>query len=168
MSLINITIEGIPYQVEEGLTILEAARRCGYEIPSLCAFNHGECNQASCRVCLVKVNTSRSLVASCVYPVSDGIEISICDPMARWKEKTMENFRAVELQVPIFRNGELVYRLPSLPEIKSYCADQVETLWPEVLRFDYPHQYYVDLSEKLMAMKDEMLRNAGRSGQEQG
>ena len=82
MSLINITIEGIPYQVEEGLTILEAARRCGFEIPSLCAFNHGECNQASCRVCLVKVNTSRSLVASCVYPVSDGIEISICDPMA--------------------------------------------------------------------------------------
>ena len=43
MSLINIKIEGYPYQVEEGLTILEAAKRCGYEIPSLCAYNHGEC-----------------------------------------------------------------------------------------------------------------------------
>ena len=82
MALINIKIEGIPYQVEEGLTILEAARRCGYEIPSLCAFNHGECSQASCRVCLVQVNTSRSLVASCVYPVTDGIEISISSPIA--------------------------------------------------------------------------------------
>ena len=50
MGKINIKIEGIPYQVEEGLTILEAAKACGYEIPSLCTFNHGECNQGSCRV----------------------------------------------------------------------------------------------------------------------
>ena len=68
----------------------------------------------------------------------------------------------MELQVPIFRNGELVYELPTLPEIKQYCAAQLLTLWPEVMRFDNPHQYYVDLSEKLMALKDEMLRNAGR------
>ena len=45
MAKINIKIEGIPYEVEEGLTILEAAKECGYEIPSLCTFNHGECNQ---------------------------------------------------------------------------------------------------------------------------
>ena len=82
MSLINIKIEGIPYQVEEGLTILEAARRCGYQIPSLCAFNHGECSRASCRVCLVQINTARGLVASCVYPVADGMEISISSPIA--------------------------------------------------------------------------------------
>ena len=74
----------------------------------------------------------------------------------------MENFRAVELQVPIFRDGELVYELPTLPEIKQYCAEQLQTLWPEVMRFDNPHQYYVDLSEELMALKDEMLHNAGR------
>ena len=55
MALVNIKIEGIPYQVEAGLTILEAAKKCGYEIPSLCAFNHGECSQGSCRVCLVEV-----------------------------------------------------------------------------------------------------------------
>ena len=88
MSLINITIEGIPYQVEEGLTILEAARQCGFEIPSLCAFNHGECSHASCRVCLVEVNTSRSLVAACVYPVSDGMEIKISSPIATAARRT--------------------------------------------------------------------------------
>ena len=54
MELININIEGQPYQVEKGLTILEAARKCGYDIPSLCAYNHGECSLASCRVCLVE------------------------------------------------------------------------------------------------------------------
>ena len=76
----------------------------------------------------------------------------------------MENYTAVELQVPIFQNGVLVYELPDLPEIKAFCARQLDTLWPEVKRFDNPHQYYVDLSDKLMAMKDEMLLNAGRLG----
>ena len=82
MSLLNIHIEGFPYQVEEGLTILEAARRCGYEIPTLCSFNHGECSQGSCRVCLVEVKGMRNLVASCVYPVSEGMEIIISSPRA--------------------------------------------------------------------------------------
>ena len=94
--------------------------------------------------------------------VDDTKPLMICDPIARWKSKVMENYRAVELQVPIFRSGELVYELPTLPEIKQYCAQQLQTLWPEVMRFDNPHQYYVDLSEKLMALKDEMLHNAGR------
>ena len=82
MALINIKIEGYPYQVEEGLTILEAAKRCGYEIPSLCAYNHGECNNGSCRVCLVEATGARGLVASCVYPVAEGMEITISSPKA--------------------------------------------------------------------------------------
>lgn len=82
MAKINIKIEGIPYQVEEGLTILEAAKQCGYEIPSLCAFNHGKCSKASCRVCLVEATGARGLVASCVYPVSEGMEITISSPKA--------------------------------------------------------------------------------------
>ena len=82
MALVNIKIEGIPYQVEAGLTILEAAKKCGYEIPSLCAFNHGECSQGSCRVCLVEVKGARGLVASCVYPVNEGMEIVISSPRA--------------------------------------------------------------------------------------
>jgi NADP-reducing hydrogenase subunit HndD len=82
MSLVNIKIEGVPYQVEDTMTILEAAKACGYEIPSLCAFNHGECNHASCRVCLVEATGARGLVASCVYPVAEGMEIKISSPAA--------------------------------------------------------------------------------------
>lgn len=82
MTKINIKIEGVPYAVEEGLTILEAARACGYEIPSLCAFNHGECSRGSCRVCLVEATGARGLVAACVYPVSEGMEITISSPKA--------------------------------------------------------------------------------------
>lgn len=93
--------------------------------------------------------------------VDDSQPLEICDPHARWKRKTMENFRAYEMMVPIFKNGELVYKLPTLKEIKTYCAYQVSTLWPEVKRFDYPHQYYVDLSPKLMDLKDKMLSDAG-------
>ncbi len=80
--MVNIKIEGIPYQVEDGITILEAARKCGYEIPTLCSFNHGECNQGSCRVCLVEATGARGLVASCVYPVSEGMEVRINSPAA--------------------------------------------------------------------------------------
>ena len=87
-NLVNIKIEGIPYQVEEGITILEAARRCGYEIPSLCSFNHGECSLASCRVCLVEATGARGLVASCVYPVNEGMEIKISSPKAVTARRT--------------------------------------------------------------------------------
>ena len=82
MAKVNIKIEGHPYQVEEGLTILEAARLCGYEIPTLCSYNHGECSLASCRVCLVEATGARGLVASCVYPINEGMEITISSPKA--------------------------------------------------------------------------------------
>ena len=97
--------------------------------------------------------------------VDDSQPLEICDPQARWKRKTMENFRAYEMMVPIFQNGELVYKLPTLKEIKTYCAYQVSTLWPEVKRSDSPHQYYVDLSPKLMALKDKMLSDAGHKAE---
>ena len=82
MSLVNIKIDGKDFQIESGLTILEAARKCGFVIPSLCAFNHGKCSRASCRVCLVEVKGARGLVASCVYPVAEGMEISISSQKA--------------------------------------------------------------------------------------
>ena len=82
MALVNIKIEGIPYQVDDSLTVLEAARQCGYDIPSLCTYNHGECSQGSCRVCLVEVKGARGLVASCVYPVNEGMEVVISSPAA--------------------------------------------------------------------------------------
>ena len=82
MALVNIKIEGRDYQVESGLTVLEACRKCGYQIPSLCAFNHGKCSRASCRVCLVEVKGARGLCASCEYPVNEGMEISISSAKA--------------------------------------------------------------------------------------
>jgi len=88
MAKVNIKIEGLSYQVEEGLTILEAARNCGYDIPHLCAFNHGECSNGSCRVCLVEVKGAKGLVASCVYPVNEGMEISISSPRAAEARRT--------------------------------------------------------------------------------
>ena len=95
----------------------------------------------------------------CMYDetVDDTKPLEICDPEARWKSKVMDSFEAKELLVPLFKNGELVYDLPSLQDIKRNCAYQVSALWPEVKRFDNPHNYYVDLSEKLMALKDGML-----------
>ena len=82
MAKVNIKIEGIPFEVEAGMTILDAAKSCGFEIPSLCAFNNGECSKGSCRVCLVEATGARGLVASCVYPVSEGMEITISSPKA--------------------------------------------------------------------------------------
>jgi len=96
--------------------------------------------------------------------VDDSRPLSICDSDVHWKHKVMENYTARELQVPVFKSGELVYRVPGLTEIKDYCARQVATLWPEVQRFDNPHNYYVDLSEKLLTLKDEMLHTAAGKG----
>ena len=93
--------------------------------------------------------------------VDDTQPLEICDPDATWKKKTMENFEAKELQVSIFKNGELVYDCPTLPEIKQYCKEQIATLWPEVLRFDNPHNYYVDLSDKLLKIKMDLLNARG-------
>lgn len=88
MSKVNIKIEGIPFEVEAGMTILEAAKECGFEIPSLCTYNHGECSKGSCRVCLVEATGARGLVASCVYPVSEGMEITISSPKATAARRT--------------------------------------------------------------------------------
>jgi len=88
MSLVNIKIEGKDYQVDSSLTVLEACRKCGYVIPSLCSWNKGECSLASCRVCLVEVKGARGLVASCVYPVNEGMEISISSQRALEARRT--------------------------------------------------------------------------------
>ena len=60
--------------------------------------------------------------------------------------------------MPIFRKGKLVYQCPNLHEIRKYCLEQVDTLWDEVKRFDNPHNYYVDLSQKLWDIKYALLK----------
>ena len=100
----------------------------------------------------------------CVHDevVDDTKDLEIFDPSATWKRKTVYDFTAKELLVPIFKNGQLVYDLPTLDEIQKYCAQQIDTLWDEVKRFDNPHTYYVDLSQKLWDIKYDLLKNNGR------
>ena len=95
----------------------------------------------------------------CVYDetVDDSRPLTIFDPDATWKKKEVYNFTAREMQVPVFRGGECVYDLPPLEEIRAYCAQQIDTLWDEVKRFDNPHKYYVDLSRKLWEIKYNLL-----------
>ncbi len=93
--------------------------------------------------------------------VDDSRPLVIFDPDATWKKKEVYDFTAKELQVPVFRSGQLVYDLPSLPEIRRYCLEQVDTLWDEVKRFDNPHKYYVDLSQKLWDVKHGLLEKNG-------
>ena len=97
----------------------------------------------------------------CVYDetVDDSKDMEIFDPDATWKTKVVYNFTAKELQVPIFKNGELVYNLPTLEQIRNYCLEQVDTLWDEVKRFENPHTYHVDLSQKLWDIKYGLLKN---------
>ena len=99
----------------------------------------------------------------CLYDetVDDSGEMEIFDPEATWKTKTVYNFTARELLVPIFKGGQLVYQCPDLQQVRKYCLEQVDTLWDEVKRFDNPHTYYVDLSQKLWDIKNDLLRNHG-------
>lgn len=82
---------------------------------------------------------------------------TLFDPNHTWKRKTVENFRAVPLMSQIFKGGECVYTPRALKAIKAYCLAQVDTLWDEVTRFENPHTYYVDLSQKLWDEKNRML-----------
>ena len=89
--------------------------------------------------------------------VDDTKPLEIFDPDHTWKRKLMTSFTARPLQQQIFRNGELVYDLPELSDIRDYCMREVDSLWDEVTRFENPHNYYVDLSQKLWDIKHEML-----------
>ena len=89
--------------------------------------------------------------------VDDSRPLTIFDPDATWKKKQVYNFTAKELQTPVFQDGRLVYELPELEKIRAYCLAQVDTLWEEVKRFDNPHRYYVDLSQKLWDIKHGLL-----------
>ena len=92
--------------------------------------------------------------------IDDERPYTIFDPNHTWKRKTVENFHAVPLMVQIFKGGERVYTPRALNAIKAYCQAQVDTLWEEVTRFENPHAYYVDLSQKLWDEKNRMLSEA--------
>ncbi len=106
-------------------------------------------------------NTNFKAVADllCVYDetVDNTKPIEIFDPNYTWKRQTLENYTARELLIPIFIGGKLVYEKPNLEEIRAHCERELETMWDSVLRFENPHEHYVDLSQKLWNIKQELL-----------
>lgn len=89
--------------------------------------------------------------------IDDSKPYTIFDPEHPYKKKTVTDFTAKKLLVKVFDKGECVYTSPSATEIRNYCAEQLDTLWDEVKRFENPHAYYVDLSKKLWDKKNELL-----------
>lgn len=97
--------------------------------------------------------------------VDDTKPLEIFDPVHTWKRKVITNYTARELLVPIFKNGELVYKLPDIEEIREHCKREIAFMWDEVLRFENPHDYYVDLSQKLWDIKNDMLHSLRKTHQ---
>ena len=90
--------------------------------------------------------------------VDDTQPLELFDPIDTWKRQTFENFRAELLLKPIFQGGKLVYDLPSIEDIRAHCARELSLQWDEVKRFENPHNYYVDLSQKLWDLKQKLLK----------
>lgn len=101
----------------------------------------------------------------CIYDeeIDDTKPHTIFDSEAVWKSKTLTGYTAKNLHITVYKDGKLVYKLPELNEIKKYCAEQIETLWDEVKRFENPHTYYVDLSKRLWNEKSRLLSEAKNS-----
>ncbi len=89
--------------------------------------------------------------------ISEYSPYEIFDPEHTWKRKTIAKFKAKRLLVPIFIKGNKCYNVPSVRDIREYCKNQVSTLWDEVIRFENPHKYYVDLSKNLWSLRNELI-----------
>lgn len=89
--------------------------------------------------------------------IDDSKPYEIFHPIYTWKRKTITNFYAKKLLVKIFDDGESIYESPNIEDIRNYCSEQINTLWEEVRRFEKPHKYFVDLSESLWTIKNELL-----------
>ncbi len=89
--------------------------------------------------------------------IDDSQPYEIFHPEYTWKRKIIKDFVAQPLQVPVFLKGKCVYESPTVQEIQKFCKAQIDTLWDEVLRFEHPHKYYVDLSQDLWDMKHVLL-----------
>ena len=88
----------------------------------------------------------------------DGTEtIEIFDEESPWKRKAITDYTIKDIRVKIFEGGKLIYKRPSVKEVQKYCADQLDTLWEETLRFENPQTYYVDLSQKLYDLKSGLI-----------
>lgn len=90
-----------------------------------------------------------------------GKPITIFDPNAVWKRKRVCDYRAEKLLEPIFEKGKQVYFSPTIEELRDFCTEQMDTLWDEIRRFEFPHKYYVDLSQELWDTRRDLLIEIG-------
>ena len=86
-------------------------------------------------------------------------DLLLFDPMDTWKKTKLAGgtYTVREILLPIFKNGECLYKSPTLKEIAAYCREEKDTLWDETKRLFYPHRVYVDLSQKLYDVKQSLL-----------
>ncbi len=90
--------------------------------------------------------------------IDESKPLTLFDPTHTWQQQTFTDYYVKKLLVPIYKNGELVYDMPDLQTIRKRREQNLAQLWDEVKRFDFPHQYYVDLSEKLWNLKHELIK----------
>ena len=102
------------------------------------------------------------LITICDEVIDETEDYELFDPEHIWKRKTMSNYILRNLLVPVFKNGNCVYKCPPVSEIREYCKKEIASMWDEVLRFENPHKYYVDLSQELWDEKTLLLRGRGK------
>ena len=95
------------------------------------------------------------------HPINEQKPLTIYHPNNRWQNKTFEagEYYVEDLLQPIFIQGRLVYDVPSIQSVRTYCQDQLNHLWPQYKRFEYPHVYKVSLTKELLDVKNEMIEN---------
>ena len=88
--------------------------------------------------------------------------LTIFHPLYTWKKKTLNNYYVKEIQTQIYKEGKLVYKIPTVEESREFCKAEIESLWDEYKRLEQPQTYKVDLSQKLWDLKYELLNEAKR------
>jgi NADP-reducing hydrogenase subunit HndD len=141
--MVNITIDGKAVQVEEGTTVLEAAKSAGIDIPTLC-YLKGVNEIGACRMCLVEIKGARALQAACVYPVAEGNEIYTASPAVRNARKAnlellLSNHKKECLTCERNRNCELQalseqMNVKEIPYEGEMCQEPIDDSSPSIVR----------------------------------
>ena len=91
--------------------------------------------------------------------IDENKPLTIFHPVFTYKKRTIENFYCEDLLECIYKDGKLCYDSPSVQEIAVYHKEKIATFWEENLRFVNPHEYHIDISDELYAMKHELMRS---------
>ena len=164
-----ITSEDMP--ALGGVYKLSAVYQDGAEIPKMKISDNTAkiTNPGFKQIYRITDNASGKSVADLIALRSETFDqtkpLTIRHPVDRWKTMTVENYSLRPLQIPIVKQGKLVYDFPSLQEIQTYAKTQLDTLWEEYTRLEMPHLYKVDLSEQLLELKDGLLKELKEANQ---